>query len=143
MRLAAVFLLLTCAAHAQTPDWQRLPRALAQAEQNGQPALVYVEAPWCGPCRQLERDTFSDARVEARLGDFALARLVIDDRDRTHRVGPYRLSEAAWAQRLGATVTPTLVLLAPDGSVLARQEGLVAPTFLLSILDAALAASAR
>lgn len=118
---------------AQAPAWEPLAVALAA----GRPTLVYVQAPWCGPCRRLERETFADAAVDARLDRFALARLTIDDHDRTHRVGPYRLTEAAWAARLGAAATPTLVLLGPDGAVLGRVAGFVPPDVLLSILDAA------
>ncbi|MEM1269494.1 MAG: thioredoxin family protein [Bacteroidota bacterium] len=131
--LAAVF------GHGQ-PQWGSLPDALSQAATEGRPALVYVQAAWCGPCRQLERDTFTDGTVAARLGQFALAQLTIDERDRTHRVGPYRLSEAEWAARLGAETTPTLVFLAPDGSVLGRHTGFLPAEGLLPILDAVLAA---
>lgn len=120
--------------------WLSLPEALAVSQTEGRPALVYVHAAWCVPCQRLERETFPEAAVANRLGRFALATLVIDDHDREHRVGPYRLSEADWAARLGAEGTPTLVLLAPDGAVLARQRGFLTPDLLLPILDAALAA---
>lgn len=143
----ALLVLLTVAslgARAQGGlEWRPLPEALAVARASGVPALVYVEAPWCGPCRALERETLADPSVEARLAQFALARLTIDDRDRTHRVGPYRLSEAAWAERLGAASTPTLVLLGPDGAVLGRHAGTLPPSGLLPLLGAALADAAR
>lgn len=124
----------------RVPDWHTLPEALAHARDEGRPALVYVQAAWCGPCRRLERETLADPAIAGRLGRFALARLGFDDRDRHQRVGPYRLSEAEWARRLGAETTPTLVLLAPDGSVLGRHTGFLPPAGLLPILDAALAA---
>ena len=72
------------------------------------------------------------------MSRFALTKLTLDDHDRMHRIGPYRLSEADWAARFGAESTPTLVLLTPDGAILARHTGLLAPPFLTSILDAAL-----
>lgn len=134
----AGLVLLAGSARAQDPGWQTLPEALANAQADGRPTLVYVRAAWCGPCRRLERETFPEAAVAERLGRFALARLTIDDHDREHRVGPYRLSEAGWAARLGAEATPTLVLLAPDGAVLGRHQGFLSPTLLLPLLDAAL-----
>lgn len=136
--LLVVFGLAT-SAHAQA--WQPLPEALARSTAQSAPALVYVQAAWCGPCRRLEADTFAHPAVRLRLDRFALAQLAIDDRDRRHRVGPYRLTEADWADRLGAEGTPTLVLLAPDGAVLARHTGYLPPEGLLPILDAALAAT--
>ncbi|MEO0559010.1 MAG: thioredoxin family protein [Bacteroidota bacterium] len=123
-----------------TLDWRPLPEALALAQASDVPTLIYVQAAWCGPCRRLERDTFADTNVQARLARFALAQLTFDDRDRQHRIGPYRRSEAEWARRFGASATPTLVLLSPDGSVLGRHTGFLPPEGLLPILDAALAA---
>lgn len=124
---------------AQPRPWDTLPDAFAQAAAEGRPVLVYVQAAWCAPCRRLERETFTDDAVGARLDRFARARLAFDDRDRMQRLGPYRLSEADWAARLGAEATPTLVLLAPDGAVLGRHTGFLPPAGLLPLLDAALA----
>ena len=121
--------------------WDTLPDALEAASAEDRPALVYVQAAWCGPCRRLERETFADPAVQARLAQFARARLTVDDRDRRHRVAGWRLSEAEWAAHYGADATPTLVLLASDGSVLGRQAGFLPPDGLLPILDAALAAT--
>jgi len=124
-----------------TLEWKTLPKALGEAQTEQQPTLVYVHAAWCGPCRQLERETFTDARVLERLAQFSKAELTFDDRDTKHRVGPYRLSEADWAKRLGASSTPTLVVLSPDGGVLGRHTGFLPPDGVLPILDAALTAS--
>ncbi|MEM1055488.1 MAG: thioredoxin family protein [Bacteroidota bacterium] len=147
MRLAA-FLLLALSASvtvraqsdAPAPDWGTLPEALAASTAEGTPTLVYVSASWCGPCHRLRRETFPDPAVAERLSQFALARLDFDDRDRHHRIGPYRLSEAEWAERLGVVAPPGLVLLDPDGAVLAQHTGFLPPDGLLPILDAALAA---
>ncbi|WP_412070518.1 thioredoxin family protein [Rubrivirga sp. IMCC43871] len=141
MRLPLLALLtLPLAAAPDAQAWRPLPEALALAEASQVPTLVYVQAAWCGPCRRLERTTFAAPAVAARLAQFALAELTIDDHDRHHRVGPYRLSEAAWAARLGADATPTLVVLAPDGAVLGRHTGFLPPEGLLPLLDAALGA---
>ncbi|MEM0962671.1 MAG: thioredoxin family protein [Bacteroidota bacterium] len=135
--------LATVGSAQDPPVWRTLPEALAIAGASEVPALVYVQAAWCGPCRQLERETFADPDVQARLAQVALARLTVDDRDRQLRVGPYRLSEAEWAERLGAVGTPTLIALAPDGSVLGRHTGFLPPDGILPLLDAALADVAR
>lgn len=120
--------------------WQMLPEALAEAATSNRPALVYVRAAWCSPCHRLERETFADSLVVRRLGRFARAKLTFDDADRTHRLGGYRRSEAEWSAHLGATSTPTLILLAPDGALLARHPGFLPPEGLLTLLDAALQA---
>ena len=119
--------------------WTTLPGALADAQASGRPVVVYAHADWCAPCHRLERETFADAAVRDRLARFALARLDLDDRDSGQTVGPYRLSPAAWAERLGVEAPPSLVLLAPDGAILGRVTGFLDAAPLLSILDAALA----
>ena len=137
--LLALWLAPAVPVEAPPPAWATFPEALAQAQAEARPVLVYVQAAWCGPCRRLERDTFSDPAVRTRLDRFALARLTFDDRDRRQRVGPHRLSEAEWAARLGADATPCLVFLSPQGAVLGRHTGFLPPAGLTPILDAALA----
>ena len=123
-------------------DWQPFPAALSDAASAERPALIYVHAVWCSPCRRLERETFSDPDIAATLRRFALGELTFDDHDQTHRIGDYRLNEAAWAAHLGAESTPALIFLGPDGAVLARQHGFLPPAGLMPILDAVLQAVA-
>lgn len=123
--------------------WDTLPVALKQASTAGQPTIVYVHAVWCAPCRRLEQETFTDTRIRERLSHFAKAELTFDEHDEKHRVGPYRLSEAAWAKRLGADLTPTLIFLDANGAVLARKTGFLDAEGLIPILDAALVATSQ
>ena len=134
-KILLLFLIGAGPCYAQAAlDW--LPFAEAMQTSHQQPTMVYVQAPWCGPCRQLERSTFSDAMVQEALGGWALAKLTIDDHDRTHRVGPYVKSEADWADKLGATTTPTLIFLRSDGGILARRTGVLPPEALIDMLAA-------
>ncbi len=126
----------TAFAQPSDAEWLRLDAAFAQSALSGTPTLVYVQAAWCGPCRQMEQETFADPNIAARLNGFALARLTLDAYDDYVTVGGYRLSEADWAARLGADATPTLILLAPDGSILGRHTGFLPPDGLAPILDA-------
>lgn len=122
--------------------WQSWSEAWSEAAASNRPTLVYVRAAWCAPCHRLERETFKDPAVIMRLHRFAQARLTIDDFDNVQRIGRYRLSEAAWAARIGADTTPALIVLAPGGAILARHKGYVPARGLVTILDAALAESA-
>lgn len=124
-------------------DWQSWTQAWSEAAASNRPTLVYVRAAWCAPCRKLERETFRDPAVVLRLRRFVRARLTIDDFDSVQRLGRYRLSEAAWAARIGVDTTPALVVLAPGGAVLVRYRGYVPAKGLLTILDAVLAESAE
>ena len=49
---------------------QELDERIAAA--NGKPEMLDFYADWCVACKEMERDTFSDARVQGRLQDFVL-----------------------------------------------------------------------
>ena len=49
--------------------------ALAQARAQGRPVIIDFTADWCAACKELERQTFIDARVRAEAGRFVLVRV--------------------------------------------------------------------
>ncbi|MEZ4700934.1 MAG: thioredoxin fold domain-containing protein [Rhodothermales bacterium] len=126
IHLLAYLLLTTPAYDIALPDtvsWRSLGAAFEESAQTNKPILVYIRAPWCGPCARMERDVFP--AVSPALALFTPAALRIDDGAARHRIGGELLSEQAWANRLGAEATPTLVFLAPDGAVITRTSGFV------------------
>jgi thiol:disulfide interchange protein DsbD len=46
---------------------QELDQALAQAKTRGQPVMLDFYADWCVACKEMEKLTFSDERIRARL----------------------------------------------------------------------------
>jgi thioredoxin-related protein len=102
--------------------WSPLGEALERAEAEALPVLVYVEAAWCGPCRVMERDVFP--ALAPLLSRFARASLTLDDTETLREASGIMQSEADWARHFGAATTPTLVVLAPGGSVVTRLEGM-------------------
>lgn len=123
-----VFLLLLWPLHAaaQAPDaeafgsdaWVSLPVAFAQAHADDRPVLVFVEAPWCGPCLRMKQDVFP--AVQPLLERFARASLRFDDHDTRLTLGGRTQSPAAWARHFGIEATPGFVLLGPEGEVITR-----------------------
>jgi thiol:disulfide interchange protein DsbD len=51
---------------------QALDTALAQAQQKGQTVMLDFYADWCVACKELETFTFSDPKVQKRLGNVVL-----------------------------------------------------------------------
>lgn len=101
--------------------WNRLPEAFRQAQQEEQPVLVYVHAPWCGPCLRMERAVFPE--VAPLLRQFARAGLDFDDHESRLAWGGQAQSPFAWARHFGVEATPGFVFLEPDGAVLTRMTG--------------------
>lgn len=135
MRITTLIIFLILTGNRVSPEWSSFPEALRLAQEEEKPVIVYVHAPWCGPCLRLERETFADQDVQQRLHRMARANLRIDAHDRIQRYAGYRLSEAEWAMRLGVETTPALVFLTSDGAVLGVHAGFIAPEELIAVLD--------
>jgi len=89
--------------------WSKdLDGALKQARSEHKLVLVDVYATWCGWCRKLETDTFSDPMVAAYLNKrFVLVKLEADD----HGAGQ------EFATRNGVRGLPTIIVLDANGNV--------------------------
>lgn len=108
-------------ASADSLRWQTLPDALEQAATTGQPILLYVYAPWCGPCRQMERDVFP--QTTALLNRVSLVRLDFDDHESRVYAKNQMLSPFDWARHYGAESTPTFIFVDAAGTVITRATG--------------------
>ncbi|AMJ65423.1 thioredoxin family protein [Hymenobacter sp. PAMC 26628] len=129
MRLLAlpfVALLAAGRAHAQAPApaWTSdLAAALAQAQASQRPVLaVFSGSDWCKPCMMLKQEVFDQPEfAQYAQGKFVLARFDFP-RNKKNRLDPAqtKLNEAAAARINKEGVFPAVVLLSPEGKVLAR-----------------------
>ena len=94
---------------------------VAQAEHR--PLLVYVQAPWCGPCAKMEKEVFPE--VWPLMKRFARAKVNFDDNESELLAFGERKTPFEWATTFGAEATPTYILLSPDGRVLGSASGFV------------------
>lgn len=85
--------------------------AAAIARQTGRPMLIRVSAEWCGYCQQMKRGTFADSRV---VRDISQNFVAVDlDADTNRSI----------VKQLRITSLPTVLVVAPDLRILAREEG--------------------
>lgn len=99
-----------------------LNSALKLAEKSNKLVFVDFYADWCGYCKQLDEDTFSDPNVKQRFAQsYVLVKVNVDQNsDLASKYKVYGL--------------PTLVILDTNGNEIKRQEGFVTPVELLNML---------
>jgi thiol-disulfide isomerase/thioredoxin/YHS domain-containing protein len=92
--------------------WQTdLEAAKQQAARENKLLLVHVWAPWCGPCKRMDKEVFNQASVVQ-----ALEPLYVCVKINTEEV-------PAAKKQFGIKSWPTDLVLTPDGRVLERTEG--------------------
>ena len=96
--------------------------ATAEAARTGKPLFLDFTATWCPPCKQMERDTWTDPRVRAVLAErFTPVKVDVDDDPKTART-----HEVA--------SIPTLLVLV-DGQPTGRVSGYHGPDQMLAFLE--------
>uniref|UniRef100_UPI003F49A56B protein-disulfide reductase DsbD n=1 Tax=Cupriavidus taiwanensis TaxID=164546 RepID=UPI003F49A56B len=83
-----------------------LDARLAQAAGAGKPVLLDFYADWCVSCKEMERLTFSDPRVQARLADVVLLQADVTRNDADDR---------ALLRRFGLFGPPGIIFFDADG----------------------------
>ena len=130
--LIAVLMLGSCGkeseegATAGGVNWlSSMEEAVAQAERQDRPIMVDVYADWCGWCKRLDSDTYVDAKVVAKSGEFVSLKL---DADANRSV----LSR----YKIGGL--PTIIFIDADGHEIHRVIGYKPPEEFVHDMDTAL-----
>lgn len=100
------------------------------AKKEKKPLFVDFEAEWCGFCKKLDRETYTDERVIRLFREKLVAVKVDFDK------------EVKLRERFGVSALPTLFLVSPTGSILQRLEGFRPPEQLLEEVGRSLESSA-
>lgn len=90
------------------------------AARDGKPLLVDFEAEWCGFCKKLDRETYTDERVIRLVRDRFVAVKVDVDR------------EPDLQKKFEVNALPTILCLSAGGDVLQRFEGFRPPELFLA-----------
>jgi thiol:disulfide interchange protein len=101
-------------------QWTPLSRVQALAARTHKPILYDFSAAWCGPCRQMEKEVFSNAALAAEINRRVIA-VKITDRQRED--GMNKPEIATLLRRYGVEVFPTLVVAGENGAQRMRMEG--------------------
>lgn len=104
--------------------WTRdVEGALRQANQSGQLILMKFTATWCGPCRKMEKETFSNPAVAELVNTTFVPVLVDGDLNKE------------LVRNLKVDAYPAVLLVSPQMVILERLRGYKTPQQLLPILQ--------
>src|SRR5690554_1625972 len=61
--LLVLFTLVSVITYAQEVKWMTMQEALTAQKKNNKPIFIDAYTVWCGPCKMLDKNTFSDPDV--------------------------------------------------------------------------------
>ena len=106
-----------------TINWLTDPKAaVAQARKLDRPLLVYVTASYCGACRKMEKETWSNSKVIDKV-DANFVALKLDAEQHADLVSSLEI-----------VALPTALVFCRDGNQLAKLEGFQTTDAMLKVL---------
>ncbi|WP_073215463.1 thioredoxin family protein [Aequorivita viscosa] len=137
-----LFLMLTVGAvNAQQINWMTMDEALAAQKKNPKKIFMDVYTTWCGPCKLLDKNTFSDKNVIEYLNKNyysvkfnAEGNESITYQDFTYTNPNYqperkgRNSQHLFAHAMKVTAYPTVVFFKENGDLIQAVPGYRTPS---------------
>jgi len=107
--------------------WLAFDAAAEQAKKENKHMIVDVYTTWCGWCKVMERQTYSNAQVVDYLSqNFVLAKVNGESSAELHYKGEV-MTERAFARKVGVTGFPTTYFLKPDADIIGGAPGFIPP----------------
>ena len=122
--------------NARTSDlkWLRLTEGLETAKKGKKKLLVDVYTDWCGWCKKMDADVYSDAGVKKYLKEkYVLVKMDAESAGKVEYAGE-KLSEAELSAAFGVRGYPTTIFLLPNGDPITLLPGYVQADNFLSVL---------
>jgi thioredoxin-related protein len=120
--------------------WMKFEDAIAALEKEPRKIFVDIYADWCGWCKVLDKNTFSDADVAKILNEQFYPVKMDAESKNVLTVNGTKMTESELAASLAATKEgeryslPTMIVLSEQPAVLTRIQGAQKPDFMIPAL---------
>ena len=114
-------------------QWMKFEEAIAANANNPKMILVDVYTDWCGWCKKMDKDTFTDPRVIAHFQkNFYAVKLNAEDTKRKFPFMGKTFSEAEMAASMRVNSYPNFVVIEPGLQNIAQLPGYREPEAFLA-----------
>ncbi|MFC5623618.1 thioredoxin family protein [Algoriphagus winogradskyi] len=138
-KLVFIGLLLLTANFAQAQEkieWLKFEEAVAATEANPKMLLVDVYTDWCGWCKKMDKETFTDPDVIKYINEkFYAVKMNAEDNKREFDFKGKKYSEAKMAAAMRVQSYPNFVIIDPTLKNITQMPGYRQPAQFLEGLD--------
>jgi thioredoxin-related protein len=104
--------------------WLKFEEAVAANQSNPKMLLVDVYTDWCGWCKKMDKETFTDPEVVKYVNEnFYAVKLNAEDNERTFDFMGKKFSEAQMAASMRVRSYPNFVIIEPTLQNIAQLPG--------------------
>lgn len=122
-------------AEGEKIEWLSLEEAYKRNQQEPRKIFIDVYTDWCGWCKKMDKDTFSQAEVAEYVNKNYYAVKLNAESSKAHQLGKGKLTEQQAAQQWGVRSLPTIVLMEEDFKTIVPVGGYKKPKDFLKMLE--------
>ena len=116
-------LFLSTVVFAKNPQWKKFDEGMKLAKESGKKVLIDVYTDWCGWCKKMDANTYSDKSIKEYLDkNFVIIKLNAEGNEKISYAGQ-SISPAAFAQGMGVDGYPATVFLKSNGDPITLLPG--------------------
>jgi thioredoxin-related protein len=120
---------------AKAITWHRFDEGVALARQENKKILVDVYTDWCGWCKKMDKEVYTNKEVGQTIALHFIAVKLDAESQKGASYGGTRMDEASVASALGATGYPTTVFLDPGAKPITKIAGYMEPKEFVKVLS--------